>query len=106
MVSSSIKRSPPSPHDEIGPGLSTRPPRLEWDDASGLVVLGGPMNVDEVDRYPFLRQEVDWIGQALERDLPVLGICLGAQLAAKTLAAMDTLGQHVLQRFAGQCRNR
>jgi GMP synthase (glutamine-hydrolysing) len=63
------------------------PPRLEWGDASGMVVLGGPMNVDEVDRYPFLRQEVDWIGQALERELPVLGICLGAQLLAKTLGA-------------------
>jgi GMP synthase (glutamine-hydrolysing) len=63
------------------------PPRLPLDQASGLVVLGGPMNVDEVDRYPFLRLDVQWIRQAIEIRLPVLGICLGSQLLAKALGA-------------------
>jgi GMP synthase (glutamine-hydrolysing) len=49
----------------------------------GLVVLGGPMNVDETDRYPFLADEVRWIEQSVAAGLPVLGICLGAQLLAK-----------------------
>jgi GMP synthase (glutamine-hydrolysing) len=55
--------------------------------AAGLVVLGGPMNVDQTDRYPFLATEVRWIEQALAAELPVLGICLGSQLLAKSLGS-------------------
>lgn len=51
----------------------------------GLVVLGGPMNVDQVSQYPHLAHEVLMIREAIEKDLPVLGICLGAQLMAKAL---------------------
>jgi GMP synthase (glutamine-hydrolysing) len=54
---------------------------------AGLVVMGGPMNVDETDRYPFLADEVKWIRQAVEMGLPVLGICLGSQLLAKALGS-------------------
>jgi GMP synthase (glutamine-hydrolysing) len=54
---------------------------------AGLVVLGGPMNVDEIDGYPFLADEVHWIQRALADRLPILGICLGAQLLAKSLGA-------------------
>jgi GMP synthase (glutamine-hydrolysing) len=61
--------------------------RFDLDEAPGLVVLGGPMNVDEVERYPHLAQEVEWIKQALAAGLPTLGICLGAQLLAKALGA-------------------
>jgi len=53
----------------------------------GLVVLGGPMNVDEEERYPFLRDEVRAIQQALRLGVPILGVCLGAQLLAKALGA-------------------
>ncbi len=78
-----------------GAGLEVRyvdlfrevPDELPLDEASGLVVLGGSMNVDEVDRYPFLKLDVQWIQQALEAKLPLLGICLGAQLLAKALGA-------------------
>jgi GMP synthase (glutamine-hydrolysing) len=63
------------------------PSDLPLHHASGLVALGGPMNVDEVDRYPFLKLDLQWIQQALERGMPILGICLGAQLLAKTLGA-------------------
>lgn len=51
----------------------------------GLVVLGGSMNVDEVEAYPNLRAEVDMIREAVAANMPVLGICLGAQLVAKAL---------------------
>jgi GMP synthase (glutamine-hydrolysing) len=53
----------------------------------GLIVLGGPMNVDEVDVHPHLATEIDLIRNALERGIPVLGICLGAQLLARALGA-------------------
>lgn len=53
----------------------------------GLVVLGGPMNVDQVERFPHLLTEMDVLKKALDLDLPVLGICLGAQLLAAALGA-------------------
>ncbi len=53
----------------------------------GLVVLGGHMNADEMDRYPFLARERTWLRDAVERRVPVLGICLGAQLLARALDA-------------------
>ncbi|MEW6326696.1 MAG: type 1 glutamine amidotransferase [Thermodesulfobacteriota bacterium] len=48
-----------------------------------LLIMGGPMNVDEEDSFPFLKTEVDLIRTALQHGLPMLGICLGAQLMAK-----------------------
>ena len=56
-------------------------------DAAGLVILGGPMGVAERDRYPFLNDELALIGDALARNAPVLGICLGGQLLAHALGA-------------------
>jgi GMP synthase (glutamine-hydrolysing) len=51
----------------------------------GLVVLGGPMNVDQADRFPHLRTELDAIREAVTADKPVLGICLGGQLLAAAM---------------------
>jgi GMP synthase (glutamine-hydrolysing) len=66
-----------------------RDPRARPDvaDYDGLVVLGGPMNVDQVPLYPHLGAEIHAIQGALARNLPVLGICLGAQLLAAALGA-------------------
>ncbi|MBI4226998.1 MAG: type 1 glutamine amidotransferase [Candidatus Omnitrophica bacterium] len=58
----------------------------------GVVVLGGPMNVDETERYPFLAGEIKLLQQAYRRQLPTLGICLGAQLMAKAAGAAVTKG--------------
>lgn len=54
---------------------------------SGAVVMGGPMNVDEVDRFPALAAEREWLAEAVRLELPVLGVCLGAQLLARALGA-------------------
>lgn len=53
----------------------------------GLVVLGGPMSVNDVDRYPHLTTEMKLIEHAIKKQLPILGICLGAQLIARTLGS-------------------
>jgi GMP synthase-like glutamine amidotransferase len=48
-----------------------------------VVALGGPMNVYEEDKYPFLKQEDRFIRKLIKNRIPFLGICLGAQLLAK-----------------------
>ena len=58
---------------------------LELRDATHLIVMGGPMGVYEEDRYPFLAKEKELIRHAFERNVPILGICLGAQLIANAL---------------------
>lgn len=63
------------------------PPLSDYD---AVLVLGGPMNVYEEDRYPFLREEDRVIKQAVGEGKPYLGICLGAQLLAKALGAPVT----------------
>lgn len=60
-------------------------PRLERYQA--LIVLGGPMQVGDHHHHPHLLTECRLIEQALHDGLPVLGICLGAQLLAHVLAA-------------------
>jgi GMP synthase (glutamine-hydrolysing) len=52
-----------------------------------LVVLGAPIGVYETDAYPFLKSEIALIERRLSRDLPTLGICLGAQLMASALGS-------------------
>lgn len=54
---------------------------------AGLVVMGGPMGVYETDRYPFLEAEQRLMRTTLERERPVLGICLGSQLLASALGS-------------------
>jgi GMP synthase-like glutamine amidotransferase len=57
------------------------------EDYSAIISLGGPMNVYEEDRYPFLKWENDFLQRAIKGDVPVLGLCLGAQLIAKAAGA-------------------
>ena len=51
----------------------------------GLVVLGGPMSVNDTKKHPHLTTELRVIEEAMERDFPILGVCLGAQLIARAL---------------------
>jgi len=57
------------------------------DGYDGLIVLGGPMSVNDANRLSHLTTELKLIEEAMRRDIPVLGICLGAQLIANTLGA-------------------
>jgi GMP synthase-like glutamine amidotransferase len=51
-------------------------------DHSALIAMGGDMNVHQDEEYPFLRDELRLLEHCLAQQLPVLGICLGAQLLA------------------------
>jgi GMP synthase (glutamine-hydrolysing) len=52
-----------------------------------IIVMGGPMGVYDEDAYPFLRAEHDFLQRAIAQGVPLLGICLGAELLAKALGA-------------------
>ncbi len=58
-------------------------PKLEG--YNGLIILGGPMGVYEQKAYPHLHRELHIIQEALKKQIPVLGICLGSQLLAEAL---------------------
>ncbi len=53
--------------------------------AAGLIFMGGPMSVN--DPLPWVEIETGLIRQAIERRIPVFGVCLGAQLIAKAMGA-------------------
>jgi GMP synthase (glutamine-hydrolysing) len=60
---------------------------LEGHSPDLLIVLGGPISVNDGADYPFLKAEQALVTQQLERRKPLLGICLGAQMLARTLGA-------------------
>src|SRR5436305_6300831 len=75
--------------DSLGSGseyvdlyLGQRAPEIR--DAAGLIFLGGQMSAN--DDLPYIRAELDLIGQAVSLGKPLLGVCLGAQLIASLVA--------------------
>lgn len=69
------------------------------EDLAGAVVHGGPFPVYEEDQHPFLRDEHRLIARCLEDDLPLLGICQGAQSIAHVLGAPVGPPEHGLHEF-------
>jgi GMP synthase (glutamine-hydrolysing) len=62
-------------HPAAGPSA---PP----DGADAAIVFGGSMHVDQDETHPWLRGERDWLRSLLDSELPVLGVCLGAEMLA------------------------
>jgi GMP synthase-like glutamine amidotransferase len=80
-------------------GINFRVIRLDLEDllpapaeAKGVVVMGGPMGVHDTVDYPWLKSERRWLATTVATGLPVLGVCLGAQLLAAALGAEVTTG--------------
>mgnify|MGYP001186347216 CR=1 FL=1 len=77
-----VERCCPSLGQDLPPDLAAY---------SGVVVFGGPMSANDCTTLPGIRRELDWLPKVLETGTPFLGICLGAQLMARTLGGrVDT----------------
>jgi GMP synthase (glutamine-hydrolysing) len=61
-------------------------------DLQALVILGGEMNADQTERYPFLGSERELIRECAAASVPTLGICLGAQVMARAFDAPVAAG--------------
>jgi GMP synthase-like glutamine amidotransferase len=61
------------------------PVPTDLDDVQGVITLGGPQDTDEINRHDWMQPELDFIKAAHDADVPVLGVCLGAQLIAVAL---------------------
>jgi len=68
---------------ELGTG-EMLPPLDKFDT---LLIMGGPMGIYEMDKYPHLKMASRNIREAINRDMKILGICLGAQMIAHCLGA-------------------
>jgi GMP synthase (glutamine-hydrolysing) len=58
-----------------------------WRDFDRIVAMGGPMGVYEDADHPWIRAELDLLGEAARAGRPVWGVCLGAQMLAAALGA-------------------
>ncbi|MCL4536867.1 MAG: type 1 glutamine amidotransferase [Nitrospirae bacterium] len=52
-----------------------------------LIMMGGPMSVNEDDIYPYIKKEEELTRDFVARGKSILGVCLGAQIMAKALGA-------------------
>ncbi len=90
------------PHERLGAfepafaaaGASLRPlrvfePGARWslEGVDGVVSMGGPMSAYQEKQHPWIVQELALLQQAVKAKLPVLGVCLGAQMLAQALGA-------------------
>jgi GMP synthase-like glutamine amidotransferase len=57
----------------------------DWSEVDLLLVMGGPMSVNDELEFPWLVEEKRFIRSCVEREKSVLGICLGAQLIASSM---------------------
>ncbi|MGN6267278.1 MAG: type 1 glutamine amidotransferase [Ginsengibacter sp.] len=64
--------------NETPPDLNS----IDW-----LIIMGGPMSVDDEKEFRWLPKEKSFIKNAIEKGKTVIGICLGAQLIAQILGA-------------------
>ncbi|MCH9643544.1 MAG: homoserine O-succinyltransferase [Gammaproteobacteria bacterium] len=60
---------------------------LKQDAFDALIIMGGPQTPRALEKYPYLKDEIDLIKQTIDSGKKVLGFCLGAQLIGESLGA-------------------
>lgn len=66
---------------------------VDLDAISGLVFMGGPYSVN--DNHPWMDKEIALIRNAIDKDIPIMGVCFGAQLISKALGAEVSAASHM-----------
>jgi GMP synthase-like glutamine amidotransferase len=66
---------------------SGSPPPRPLDHYGAVIVFGGAMHADQDHMHPWLRDETLLLEELLDRHVPLLGVCLGAQLIARAAGA-------------------
>ena len=79
-------------HRFVNLHLGEKLPDLNEFDA--VILHGGEMNVDQEEKFPWLREEKEFIKKVMAQKKKMLGICLGAQLIADTLGARVSKHPH------------
>ncbi|MFZ2619745.1 MAG: type 1 glutamine amidotransferase [Alphaproteobacteria bacterium] len=72
--------------------LGEMPPAVE--EVRGLIIMGSLCSVNEYTRLRWLQQEMQWVEQVLQRNIPTLGICFGAQMLAHIAGGSVRTGEH------------
>jgi GMP synthase (glutamine-hydrolysing) len=67
------------------PAAGATPPAADAHDA--VLVFGGAMHVDQEADHPWLREEEEYVRALVDSSVPLLGVCLGAQIVAKAAGA-------------------
>jgi GMP synthase-like glutamine amidotransferase len=73
--------------DLVESNISEAPPAEPPAAFDALVVFGGSMHVDQEDKHPWLTGQHDLMRGAVERGQPLMGVCLGGQLLARSTGA-------------------
>lgn len=59
----------------------------DFHDIAGAIIFGGPMSANDDNTFDFIAAELRWIDRVLETGTPFFGVCLGAQMLARSLGA-------------------
>jgi GMP synthase (glutamine-hydrolysing) len=72
---------------DVWEAIDPAAPRPDLSTVSGVVVFGSTFNIEHADEQPFIKAVADLTAEAVERDVPFLGLCFGAQILAWSLGA-------------------